>query len=161
MEPRQPVGSDASEEAAEAASIDEELAVAAANERFYSALESGDLVAMEDVWLHADWVKCVHPGWELIIGWEGVNDSWRRIFENSGGMRVSAREVRIKVTGDFSWVSCTENLAIFLDNSSAPITATTAATNLFYRVNSAWLMVHHHASPTPASEMIASSGTIQ
>lgn len=154
------MGSDAPA-SAETTSIDDELEVAAANERFYAALEAGDVDAMEDVWLHADWVKCVHPGWELIIGWEGIHGSWKRIFDNSGGMRVSAREVRIKVAGGFAWVSCTENLAIFLDNSSAPITATTAATNLFHRVNSEWLMVHHHASPTPVSEMIASSGSIQ
>ncbi len=143
------------------ANVDEELAIAEANERFYEALEAGDLTAMETVWLHADWVKCVHPGWELITGWEGVSESWRRIFENSGGMRVSAREVRIKISGDFSWVSCTESLAIFLDSSSAPVTATTAATNLFHRIGSEWLMVHHHASPTPAAEMIASTSKIQ
>ena len=141
--------------------VDDELAVAEANERFYTALEDGDLQAMEAIWLHEDWVKCVHPGWELIIGWDGVSDSWRRIFENTGGMRVSARDVQIRVLGDISWVSCTENLAIFLDSSSAPVTATTTATNLFFRVGSDWRMVHHHASPTPASELIASSDTIQ
>jgi len=141
--------------------VDDELAVAEANERFYVALEGGDVEAMEAIWLHEDWVKCVHPGWELIIGWEGVSDSWRRIFENTGGMRVSARDVQIRVLGDISWVSCTENLAIFLDSSSAPVTATTTATNLFFRVGSDWRMVHHHASPTPASELIASSDTIQ
>jgi len=128
---------------------------------FYRCLETLDMECMEGIWLHEDWVKCVHPGWELIIGWEGVSDSWRRIFENTGGMRVSARDVQIRVLGDISWVSCTENLAIFLDSSSAPVTATTTATNLFFRVGSDWRMVHHHASPTPASELIASSDTIQ
>lgn len=145
----------------EPASVDDELAVAQANDRFYTALEAGDLEEMEAVWLHTDWVKCVHPGWNLIIGWDEVYDSWQRIFENSSGMRVSAREVRIRTHGDFAWVSCTENLAIFLDSSSAPVTATTTATNLFQRIDAAWLMVHHHASPTPASELIASTNTIQ
>ncbi len=145
----------------EPVSVDDELAVAQVNERFYTALEAGDLEEMEAVWMHAEWVKCVHPGWDLIIGWDEVYESWQRIFENSGGMRVSAREVRIRIHGDFAWVSCTENLAIFLDNSSAPVTATTTATNLFHRVEAGWLMVHHHASPTPASELIASTSTIQ
>ena len=145
----------------EPASVDDELAVAEANERFYTALEAGDLEGMEAVWMHTDWVKCVHPGWNLIIGWDEVYESWQRIFENSSGMRVSAREVRIRIHADFAWVSCTENLAIFLDSSSAPVTATTTATNLFQRVDTGWLMVHHHASPTPASELIASTSTIQ
>ncbi|MCH7766008.1 MAG: hypothetical protein IH916_05570, partial [Acidobacteria bacterium] len=37
--------------------------VLAANRRFYTAMDSLDLEGMEAVWLHADWVKCVHPGW--------------------------------------------------------------------------------------------------
>lgn len=161
MEMRDAGTGDASLNSPETTSLEDELVVAEANERFYGALEAADLEAMSEVWLHTDWVKCVHPGWELIIGWDAVHDSWERIFAGSGGMRVSAREVRIKIAGDFSWVSCTENLAIFLDNSSAPITATTTATNLFHRIDSKWLMVHHHASPTPAAELIASSGAIQ
>jgi len=138
-----------------------EQAVLEANRQFYRAFAALEIEKMDEIWLHEDWVKCVHPGWELIIGWDGVSDSWRRIFENTGGMRVSARDVQIRVLGDISWVSCTENLAIFLDSSSAPVTATTTATNLFFRVGSDWRMVHHHASPTPASELIASSETIQ
>ena len=134
-------------------SVNEEFAVAEANERFYAALESSDLGAMEEAWLHADWVKCVHPGWELIIGWDAICETWRRIFANSGGMRVSTKDVRIQISGAFAFVTCTENLAIFLDSSSAPVTASTIATNLFQRIDGAWLLVHHHASPTPNSAM--------
>ncbi len=143
------------------APIHDELAVEDANERFYRALENCDLEAMEAIWLHEDWVKCVHPGWDLIIGWEQIRDSWRRIFENTSGMRVSATDVVVKIEGDFAWVSCTENLALFLDRSSAPVSATTTATNLFYRVGEQWLMVHHHASQVPTERLISRSDTIQ
>lgn len=141
--------------------VDDELVVAEVNERFYVALESADLGAMEALWLHADWVKCVHPGWQLITGWDNVIESWRRIFANSGGMRVSTNDVSIRISGDSAWLSCTENLAIFLDSSSAPMTATTTATNLFQRVDGSWLLVHHHASPTPNPETSADTETIQ
>ncbi len=143
------------------APIHDELAVEDANEQFYRALENCDLEAMEAIWLHEDWVKCVHPGWDLIVGWEQIRDSWRRIFENTSGMRVSATDVAIKIEGDFAWVSCTENLALFLDQSSAPVSATTTATNLFYRVGERWLMVHHHASQVPTERLISRSDTIQ
>ena len=91
----------------------------------------------------------MHPGWELIEGWEAVRDSWKRIFESPGGMRVSARDVQIQVRGSFAWVSCTENLAFFANRSSAPMSAMTIATNLFQLIDGSWLMVLHHASPTP------------
>lgn len=141
--------------------IGDEEAVAAINERFYLAVEDGDLEAMERIWLHTDWVMCVHPGWELIRGWDGVRESWRRIFENASGMRISPTDLRIHLAGDVAWVSCTENLVIFLENSSAPVTAATTATNLFQRVDGEWWMVHHHASPTPNAGLIAASDAIQ
>jgi ketosteroid isomerase-like protein len=133
--------------------MEEELAVAEANERFYRALENNDLAAMEALWLHEDWVKCVHPGWELLAGWEQVRESWERIFNGATGMRVGATEVKIKLAGDFAWVSCTETLAIFLDCRSAPTSATTTATNLFYRERGQWRMALHHASQTPSSAL--------
>jgi ketosteroid isomerase-like protein len=141
--------------------FDDESNVEEVNDRFYRAIEEGDLSAMEEIWLHEDWVKCVHPGWELIVGWEGVRESWRKIFENTSGMRISASCPRAVVEGDFAWLICTENLVIFLDHSSAPVSAATVATNLFFRHGSEWRMIHHHASPTPSSDVIAASETIQ
>ena len=143
------------------ATLNDELAVAEANERFYLALEEGDLAAMEAVWLHEDWVMCIHPGWAPIAGWEGVYESWRRIFENASGMRISPGEIRIHLANDFAWVSCTESLVIFLDSSSTPVTAATTATNLFRHIDGNWLLVHHHASPTPSAALIAASEAIQ
>ena len=141
--------------------IHDELAVEDANERFYRALENCDLEDMEAVWLHEQWVKCVHPGWEMIVGWEKIHESWERIFQNTSGMRVSATNLSIKVEGDFAWVTCTEKLAIFLDSSAAPVSAVTIATNLFYRIGEDWLMVHHHASQVPTETLVSESDTIQ
>jgi len=148
-------------ETTQPAPLHDELAVEDANERFYRALEDRELDEMESLWLHEDWVKCVHPGWELITGWEKIRESWERIFHNTSGMRVAATDVSIKVEGDFAWVTCTENLALFLDNSAAPSSAVTTATNLFYRVGEQWLMVHHHASQVPTTMLINESDAIQ
>jgi len=38
-------------------------AVLEANAAFYAAFESLDLKRMEEVWLRAPYIKCVHPGW--------------------------------------------------------------------------------------------------
>lgn len=129
-------------------------AVEQANERFYRALEKADLDAMADVWLHAEWVKCVHPGWDLLIGWERVRASWAAIFGGGTGMRVAAEEVAVRVEGDFALVSCYEQLAVFLDRTSAPTAVRTTATNLFQRVADEWRMIHHHASPVPGAPAV-------
>jgi SnoaL-like domain len=46
-----------------------------ANARFYRAFESFDLGQMEQVWSHADHVRCIHPGWALLAGWDAVRES--------------------------------------------------------------------------------------
>jgi ketosteroid isomerase-like protein len=125
-----------------------------ANERFYRALENADLGEMSEVWLHEDWVKCVHPGWDLITGWEEIYQSWENIFSAPAGMRISATEVEIKIEGDFALVSCNENIALFLDSTSAPVSARTTATNLFHRIDDGWRMVHHHASQVSNAHQI-------
>jgi ketosteroid isomerase-like protein len=132
-----------------------------ANERFYRALEDADPDEMTAVWLPEDWVKCVHPGWDLIVGWEKVRESWERIFAGGTGMRVAASEVEIRIEGDLAFVSCYEDLAIFLDSTSAPVSARIVATNLFKLVNGEWRMIHHHASQTPDAPEITGSGLIQ
>jgi uncharacterized protein (TIGR02246 family) len=139
----------------------DEAAVEAANSSFYAALESADFGAMAALWLHADWIKCVHPGWEVLRGWDEVAESWGQIFANSRRMRAQASDVEIRVEGDFAFVSCTENLVIFFDSTHAPASIRTAATNLFYRVDGRWLMVHHHASPMPSASLVAESELMQ
>jgi ketosteroid isomerase-like protein len=123
-----------------------ELAALAANERFYRALETADLAAMEALWLHTDWVKCTHPGWDLCLGWEAIRQSWAQIFAVKSRMRVAATEVSITLENDFASISCLEQLAIFTNENSAPQAVTTNATNLFQRVAGEWRMIHHHAS---------------
>ena len=39
-----------------------------ANAAFYRAFESLDVKRMEEVWLRAPYIKCVHPGWGLLVG---------------------------------------------------------------------------------------------
>ncbi len=129
-------------------------AVKIANQRFYRAMENADPQAMADVWLHADWVKCVHPGWDLIVGWENVQESWEQIFSGNSGMRIAPAEVEITHEGDFALVSCYEVLAIFLPDRPAPVSARTTATNLFQRVEGEWKMIHHHASQVPNAPMV-------
>jgi ketosteroid isomerase-like protein len=114
------------------------------NARFYRAVESRDLDAMEAVWLHADYVRCVHPGWCLLTGWESVRQSWEAIFKDSAELRFTLSDIQIQVEGGLAWVTGTENI---ISQSEGNISVTAVlATNLFERQGPRWRMVLHHAS---------------
>jgi ketosteroid isomerase-like protein len=138
---------------------EDRISVEQANTAFYRALESGMIERMDEVWAHDTWVRCVHPGWDMLTGWNQVRESWVMIFEGGQKMRASPSDVWVYVSGDFAWVICTENITIF--NESSFDSAQAAATNLFIRRDGRWLMVHHHASAIPVIVPDDSSDTIQ
>ena len=121
-----------------------------ANARFYRAFESLDLAEMEAVWAKRAHVKCVHPGWPLLAGWEAVRASWEAIFKNTAEIRFSLTDVSVRVDAGLAWVTCTENI---LSQAGGKISVTSVlATNLFERAGDRWLMIHHHASHVLSGE---------
>ena len=137
----------------------DEQEVLAANLAFYEALQALDLAKMENVWWHEDWVKCLHPGWDLIEGWEEVRESWASIFRSTAYMRVAVSRPLVHVTGDVAWVSCIENVTSTFEGGFS--TALIEATNIFVRRNGTWRMVHHHAAPLPGRVPAGTSRTVQ
>jgi ketosteroid isomerase-like protein len=118
--------------------------VTSANAAFYRAFEALDLPAMEELWAHGDHVKCVHPGWPMLSGWQAVRASWEAIFANTREMRFTLTNVQVAPAGDLAWVTCTENI---LSESDGRVGVTSIlATNIFERGPGGWRMVHHHAS---------------
>jgi ketosteroid isomerase-like protein len=124
---------------------EEEKQVAAANENFYRAFESLDLAKMEGVWLRENYIRCVHPGWNLLSGWEAVMESWKRIFQNTLGIRFVLTEVSIKVEAGLAFVTLYENITSDVGGGTAGFVVLT--TNIFERRGNEWRMVHHHGSP--------------
>jgi ketosteroid isomerase-like protein len=123
---------------------DEVREVEEANARFYRAFENMDLQEMEAVWAHGDYVKCIHPGWGLLVGSDAVRASWEAIFKNTEEMRFTITNVDVRVNGDLAWVACTENI---LSQVKDKLSVTSVlATNLFERSGNRWLLAHHHAS---------------
>lgn len=120
------------------------------NARFYAAFEALDMSRMEAVWLHEDYIQCIHPGWSVLTGWRAVMESWRRIFENTGQMRFRLTDVRIKVTGTLAWVTVYENLESNVQGEANA--AVVLTTNIFEETRDGWRMVHHHGSPVAMPE---------
>lgn len=130
-----------------------------ANERFYQALESLDLPAMEDLWLQESWVQCIHPGWEAVVGWPSVRHTFVEIFANTRWFRVTPTTVREVVLPGFGIVSCAENIT--LGTGEDLEVAVAQATNLFCKTPAGYKMVHHHASSSPVRVTHPFTGTIQ
>ena len=130
-----------------------------ANDRFYRALESLDLAAMEQVWLHDDDVRCIHPGSEALVGWTSVRKAWEQIFANTRWMRVQPTDVRLQVIGKVGLVACAENITATQDDDVG--VAVAQATNVFRYTEQGWRMILHHASPAPVTVTQPFSGTVQ
>ena len=132
-----------------------EQALRAVNRDFYLAFESLDIEEMARVWAHDDDVQCVHPGWDLLIGWEEIRERWARIFANAKRVKIALSSVWARVEENAGWVACTEHVTTaFADGFDE---ATVQATNIFILRDGRWLLVAHHASPLPTS----SSSTVQ
>lgn len=139
--------------------MDDKAGVREANIRFYEALSAQDLEAMEAVWLHEAWVCCIHPGWEMLTGWRSIRRSWSNIFRNAAYLRIHASKVSVHINENVAWVVCTENIASAQDANYQ--TATALATNIFHKVDSSWLLVHHHASPATLNAPVQTPESIQ
>lgn len=129
-------------------SREDELAIAAvelANAAFYAAHEARDLEAMATVWEHSPRAVCVHPGWPILRGWPVIEEAWRRIFEGPGRNQFIITNEEVMLDGDLAWITLDENL---VDGDQV---TTVAATNVFVRTNTGWLMTLHHGSPIVVS----------
>ena len=120
-------------------------AVVEANLRFYQAFSTLDIAEMEKVWENSDRVLCVHPGWNLLVGWEPVMKSWEGIFSNSTLMHFNITDAEAEVEGNCGWVSCVENITSVIDGKASNFSI--QATNVFVQSDDGWRIVHHHASP--------------
>jgi uncharacterized protein (TIGR02246 family) len=125
----------------------DEAEVLAALQAFYEALGDLNLEKMSARWWQEDWVSCLHPGWDLLIGWEEIQESFRNIFRSTTQMRVAITRPIVRVRGDVAWVSCIESVTSTYDSGFE--TAMIEATNIVVRRNGEWRMAHHHSTVLP------------
>ncbi len=107
-----------------------------ANEAFYVAFSTGDLVAMKDLWSPNSGVVCVHPGWPALTTREDIMASWESILSSDRRPKVSFYSPVATNIGDAVIITCYE------DVGGAVLTAT----NMFVPVGGIPRMVFHQAS---------------
>lgn len=123
--------------------------VLACNQRFYDALESLDLDAMDELWETGARATAVHPGGPWLHGYAEVRESLETIVDATAYIEFEIADVEVYVEDPTAWVTCTERVT-GADGRVAEL----AATNLFVLGSGGWRMVLHHASPVirPAAE---------
>ena len=131
-----------------------------ANEAFYQALEKRAMDAMDRIWLHEGWVRCVHPGYDAVIGWPAVRRSFETIFANTSLLHVTPTAVDVMVFGEIGVIACVENITLESDGEMGMTVA--QATNIFRLADgSGWRLMHHHASTAPMHVTQAFDGGVQ
>jgi hypothetical protein len=130
-----------------------------ANDAFYASVSQLDLGLMEEVWLHEEWVRCIHPGWDVLVGWRKVKESFSHIFRDTAWIRVIPTAVTARVMGPIGIVSCAENITS--DNDGEVGVGMAQATNVFQQTPNGWKLIVHHSSPAPVTVTSAFSGMVQ
>lgn len=79
------------------------LEIRKANRDFYDAIESLKIERMEDIWLNANEIQCIHPGWvERLVGWQAVMQSWYAIFQNTQYIEFNITDFNVTVDGQIA-----------------------------------------------------------
>jgi ketosteroid isomerase-like protein len=120
---------------------------ARANRDFYRAIERADLKAMGALWLRDERVKCVHPGWGLLRGFEEVMSSWEAIFQSPERLQFEVSDLEIEIAGDTARATNVERISGTARETGQQRSSEAVATNVYERVDGVWRMTLHHASP--------------
>ena len=116
--------------------MSDEGTLLAANAAYYRAFANADFAQMSRLWADDD-VSCIHPGWPALFGRRAVLESYRNILGNPNQSRIEHRNDTAMVAGSEGRILCVEFVA----------GAALATTNWFRRIDGAWRMIHHQASP--------------
>ncbi len=117
-------------------------------QRFYEALQRGDLAAMMSCWTDEDDAVCVHPGGARLVGLAAVREAFAAMF-TQGGVPIRAEVVHRLQQPGVAVHSVVETVRVATDDGG--LEAVVWATNVYAQTPQGWRMVLHHASPAPAA----------
>lgn len=119
--------------------------VIATNQAFYDAFANRNLKSMNLLCWQGTTSLCVHPGGEVLIGWESIRASWESIFKNTESLAIDIEVIKVEVDRALAHVVVRETV---LQNSRGrSFKAQSLATNIFQKMAQKWYLVHHHGSP--------------
>ena len=116
------------------------------NAEFYHAFEGLSIDMMDNLWKHDENVICIHPGWELLVGWLAIRESWIMIFQNTEVIKFNITNPKIRLfdNNGIGIIVCQENIESSVNGQQDKIGV--IATNVFERCENRWLLIHHQGS---------------
>ena len=122
---------------------DNKTTLLGANSRFYESFKTGDLAAMQALWVKKDEVCCVHPGTKGISGYDDVIESWNFVWAHyEFPLEIKLEEIQVNARGDMGYVTCMEFVKTKGGRWGGQF-----VTNVFEKIDGQWFICIHHASP--------------
>lgn len=115
------------------------------NQAFYRAFEKKDIQGMGLVWFQGNSSCCIHPGGEILQGWETIRNSWDLIFKNTEYLEIDLELVSVEVSNEIGYIILKEN--ILQISRGRKLQAQSVATNTYQKMAQKWYLVSHHGSP--------------
>lgn len=119
--------------------------VIATNQAFYKAFSNRDLKSMNLLWWLGSTSSCIHPGGEVLIGWETIKASWESIFANTTSLEIDIEIIGMEVDRALAYVIVRET--VLQSSRGRSLKAQSIATNIFQKMAQKWYLIHHHGSP--------------
>ena len=123
---------------------DKEIVIAA-NQAFYEAFSNRDLKSMNLLWWLGSTSSCIHPGGEVLIGWETIKASWESIFQNTSSLEIDIEIIGMEVDRALAYIVVRET--VLQSSRGRSLKAQSIATNIFQKMAQKWYLIHHHGSP--------------
>ena len=110
-----------------------------ANKRFYGAFNKNDIELMMSVWFRDSTSQCIHPGWDVLTGFEDIMVSWQKIFSAGQDLEIKLSHIEVTASESLAWVTCQENLFSVL--TSGVQLSKVHSTNLFKQIHCTGVLV--------------------
>ena len=124
---------------------------------FYQAFEAKDVDAMMATWAEYEDIVCVHPGGPRLVGYEAVRIGWEQLFAGETKLSFRLDEIVVIETVGLAMQSAVEHVTVGNDPKAR---GAAIATNVYLRTPLGWRIVVHHASPAPATAVVAPAGPL-
>ena len=124
---------------------DDKSQLIAINDTFYRSFEKQDIKAMSQVWWQGSSCTCIHPGGNVLKGWDVIRSSWETIFKNTDYLEIDTEIINVELGQEIASIILIEKVTQI--NQGRKLEAQSIATNSFRKMAQKWYLVHHHGSP--------------
>jgi len=112
--------------------------------QFYKALNSRDLVLMEQNWDNSGAAAMDNPLGGIARGWSEIRQVYQRLFATRATYSFEFWDYTLHRNGEVFWVVGRERGRLDSDGTTLALGIRTS--RLFHRVDGRWRQIHHHGS---------------